>query len=254
MGAVGRADLAQGSAGAPEDVGDAKLAADLDQLPAGDHDLLAPGQGLEREQHRGGAVVDDQRGLGPGEPPERALHVRVAGAPLLARDVHLEVRVRGGDLAEALLGERRQQRAAQVGVQHHPGGVDHRREREETVTRERVPHAAAQGRHVGGGPARLQQASALGGQRLADGGGHPGTRDAGQRRVARERPDHRVDRGQCPQQGLHRRGRRPPTRRRQARSPRAPSPARSPRGPRAGSPPDSRPPRERAGDGAPRPP
>ena len=104
MGAVGGADLAQGGAGAAHDVGDAELAADLDQLAARDDDLLAAGQALEREQHGGGAVVDHEGGLRAGEAPQQPLHVRVARAALLAGHVHLEVGVRRGDLARGAPG------------------------------------------------------------------------------------------------------------------------------------------------------
>ena len=60
--AVGGPDLDQARAGLRDDLGDAKAAADLDELPARDDDLAArPGQRRGGEQHRGGAVVDRQR-------------------------------------------------------------------------------------------------------------------------------------------------------------------------------------------------
>ena len=66
--AVRRADLDEPGAGLRDDVGHAEAAADLDELAARDDDL--PAGARERrggEQHRGGAVVDRERGLGAGE-------------------------------------------------------------------------------------------------------------------------------------------------------------------------------------------
>ena len=48
-----------------EHLGDAEAVADLDQLPARDHDLAAGGQGGQRQQHRGGAVVDASAASAP---------------------------------------------------------------------------------------------------------------------------------------------------------------------------------------------
>ena len=66
--AVRRADLDEPRAGAGEHVGDAEAVADLDQLAARDEHLAALGERREREQHGRGVVVDDERGLGAGQP------------------------------------------------------------------------------------------------------------------------------------------------------------------------------------------
>ena len=71
-GAVGRADLDEPRARAREHVGDPEAVADLDQLAARDEHLAALGERREREQHRRGVVVDDERRLGAGEPPSSA--------------------------------------------------------------------------------------------------------------------------------------------------------------------------------------
>ena len=68
--AVRRPDLDEAGAGAGEHVGDAEAVADLDQLAARDEHLAPLGERGEREQHRGGVVVDDERGLGAGQPAE----------------------------------------------------------------------------------------------------------------------------------------------------------------------------------------
>ena len=70
--AVRRADLDEPRAGAGEHVGDAEAVADLDQLAARDEHLAALGERGEREQHRAGVVVDDDRRLGAGQPAQDA--------------------------------------------------------------------------------------------------------------------------------------------------------------------------------------
>ena len=70
--AVRRADLDEPRARAGEHVRDAEAAADLDQLAAGDEHLAPFRERGEREQHGGGVVVDDERGLGACDPAQRA--------------------------------------------------------------------------------------------------------------------------------------------------------------------------------------
>ena len=79
--AVRGADLDQPGARLRDDLGDPEAAADLDQLPARDHDV-APraGERRGREQHRGGAVVDRHRRLRPGQLAQQPRDVVVARA------------------------------------------------------------------------------------------------------------------------------------------------------------------------------
>jgi hypothetical protein len=127
---VRRPHLDEPRAGLPDHVRDAEAAADLDKLAAGDHDLLAgPGQRGGGEQHRSGAVVDGERGLGAGELGEEVLRVSVARAAGAGLRVPLEVGIalrRSGDRVARRFGERR---AAEVGVDDHAGGVDHAAQR-----------------------------------------------------------------------------------------------------------------------------
>ncbi len=67
---VRRPDLDEPRAGPREHVRDAEAVADLDQLATGDDDLAALRQRCEREQHRRGVVVDDECGLGSGQPAQ----------------------------------------------------------------------------------------------------------------------------------------------------------------------------------------
>ena len=124
VGAVGGADLDHAAAGARHDVGHAEGAADLDELAARHQHLLLRRQRRQHQQHGGGVVVDDRRRLGAGQLADEVLDVVVALATLAGGDVVLEV----GGLAEHA-GDRsrrlwRQQRAAEIGVQHRAGEVE----------------------------------------------------------------------------------------------------------------------------------
>ena len=132
--AVRRADLAQPRAASQHDVGDAELAADLDQLAARDDDLAAVGQRLERQQHRGGVVVDDEGVLGAGQPAQQRLHVAVARAALLPGEVELEIgvgRARPPSSRSRASGLRSAR--PEVGVEHDALRVDDRAQRERTA-------------------------------------------------------------------------------------------------------------------------
>jgi serine/threonine protein kinase len=126
VGAVGGPHFAQHRAALAEHVGQPEGAADLDQLAARHHHLAALGQGVERQQHRGGVVVDHGRVGGAGEGAQVRRDVDVALAAAAGRRIVFE-RARAGrhllDGRDRRLGEHR---APEVGVQHHPAGVDHR--------------------------------------------------------------------------------------------------------------------------------
>ena len=94
-GAVRRPDLDEPRARAGEHVRDPEAVADLDQLAARDEHLAPLGQRGEREQHRGGVVVDDERRLGAGQPAKQRREVVLARAARAGREVVLEVRVAG---------------------------------------------------------------------------------------------------------------------------------------------------------------
>ncbi len=74
---VGRADLAQERAGLRHDVGHSEPAADFDELAAGDDHLASCTEGGQRDERRRCIVVDDDRGLGAGQPTDQPLGVRV---------------------------------------------------------------------------------------------------------------------------------------------------------------------------------
>ena len=84
--AVRRPDLDEPRARAREHVRDAEAVADLDQLAARDDHLAALGERCEREQHRGGVVVHDERGLGAGQAAQDP------GQVILARAAHAVAR------------------------------------------------------------------------------------------------------------------------------------------------------------------
>src|SRR5690606_39783469 len=97
---------------------------DLDQLAARDHRLAALAEGVERQQHGGGVVVDDQRVLGAGQFAQQAAQVVVAAAAAAFAQVELQrgrVRHRRAGGGDGLVG---QDRAAEIGVQHRAAEVE----------------------------------------------------------------------------------------------------------------------------------
>ena len=124
MGFVGRPDLPENRPGSGHHLGDAERAADLDQLAPADDHFLALGQSVQGDQDGGGVVVDHQSRLGPGQLLEQPDHMAVAGAPLTRGQIVFQVAVGPGQLGDGLEGRFGQERPAQVGVNHHPGGVD----------------------------------------------------------------------------------------------------------------------------------
>ena len=83
-------------------------------------------QRVEHEQHRGGVVVDDGRVLGAGQLAQQAAQMIVALAALAAAEIELErdrVAHRRDRGLDRLLGD---QRAAEIGVQHGAGEIEHR--------------------------------------------------------------------------------------------------------------------------------
>ena len=126
VGAVGAAHLDELRAGALHDVGHAEGATDLDQLPTRDDDLLALGQRVEQQEDRGGVVIDHGRGLGAGQLGDQRGDEVVAVAASARFEVVFERAgvARGLDhRGDRLLGQRG---AAEVGVQHGAGEVEHR--------------------------------------------------------------------------------------------------------------------------------
>src|SRR6266581_2262819 len=101
----------------------------LHQLAPAHQNLPPFGQGVEGQQDRGRAVVDDHGALRPEQLAEPVLGMRLAITPGSRREVVLEVRVGGGDLGYPRGRDRREGSPAQVGVDHHPGGVQHADER-----------------------------------------------------------------------------------------------------------------------------
>ena len=123
--AVRGADLDQPRSGAGEHLGDAEAVADLDQLATGDEHLPPLGEGGEREQDGGRVVVDDERGLGAGDPTEKPGEVILPRSARTAVEVVLEIRVAAADLRHALERGARERCAAEIGVDEDAGRVDH---------------------------------------------------------------------------------------------------------------------------------
>jgi hypothetical protein len=126
VGAVGGAHLHQATAGAGHDVGDAEGTADLDQLAAGNDDLLAPGQRVESQEYRRRIVVDHGCGFGSGQLAQQIFHVHIAVAAPAAVQVEFQVGGLGQHVHHRLHRLGRKQGTPQIGVQHRAGEIEHR--------------------------------------------------------------------------------------------------------------------------------
>jgi hypothetical protein len=123
-GAIRGPDLPEDGLALAHHVGDPEAAADLDQLAAGDDHLLSLGEGVQRQEDRGGVVVDHGRGGSGEQTSEQPLRVHRAGTPLATGEIVLQRAVAGRhgmDPAHRLRGERG---APEVRMDEHPGGVD----------------------------------------------------------------------------------------------------------------------------------
>ncbi len=125
VGAVGGAHLDQAAAGLGHDVRDAERTANFHQLAARNHHFAPGGQCAQGEQHGSGVVVHDGGGLGPGELADQVGYQVIAVAPAPVLQVVFQVHWAGQGLGHALHHLLRQQGAAQVGVQHGAGEVEH---------------------------------------------------------------------------------------------------------------------------------
>ncbi|OPZ36487.1 MAG: hypothetical protein BWY99_02029 [Synergistetes bacterium ADurb.BinA166] len=126
VGPVGSAGLDQARTGELHDLRYAEGAAYLDELPTGDNHLPASTQRREGQEHGAGVVVHHQPRLRAGNAPDEPLHVICPAAPSSLGEVELEGAVSPRHRAHRLHSPVRQAGAAQVGVDDHPGGVDHR--------------------------------------------------------------------------------------------------------------------------------
>ena len=197
MGAVGGADFDQFGAGAAHDLGHAEGAADLDQFAARDDRLAPLGERIEHEQNRGGVVVDHGGVLGAGQFAQQIANEIVAVAAMAGAEIEFERnRVAHRHLRRLDRGFR-PQRAAEIGVQHGAGEVEHRsqvrllRDFEPRQRRRRDMVRAARRGAIG----------ARRGQRLAHRGDDRGAAEPGRGVRRHGRAQHLVDRGQLAQRG-----------------------------------------------------
>ena len=125
MGFVGGAHFHHFGSAFPHDVRNAKGATDLHQLAAGDHHLPASGKGFQGQQDSGRIVVDHHTRLGPCQFLKQVFHMRVTASPAALIEGVFQIAVaagKGTEFRQNLIG---QKGPTQVGVNHHPGGIDH---------------------------------------------------------------------------------------------------------------------------------
>ena len=124
--AVGRSDFDESGTALRHDVRNTEAAADLHQLAARNDRLAAVSECVQRKHEGGRAVVDDDRILGTRELAEERGAVHVPRAALAGFDIEFEIAEARRDARERIdrnIGERR---TAEVRMEHHARGVDHR--------------------------------------------------------------------------------------------------------------------------------
>jgi hypothetical protein len=120
--AVGRADVDEPGAGLLHHVGHPERAADLDALATTHRNVSTIGECGEHEEDGSGVVVDDDGRFCAAEPGEQLTDRSLARSPGAGLEVELDG-LRGGILMVT------HGRSAEVGVEQHAGGVDHRGEK-----------------------------------------------------------------------------------------------------------------------------
>lgn len=121
--AIGRADFDEPRARAREDLRNSEAAADFDELAAGDQNVPARRNGREREEHRRGVVVHEERRLARHERRQGGLRGSAAAAPLSGLHIELERGITAEN--DGYVGERRRGKrcAAEIRVQDDPRRV-----------------------------------------------------------------------------------------------------------------------------------
>ena len=125
MGAVGATDFFQDRAAFDHDLGDAERAADLDQLAAGNDDLLTLGESIQSQENRCGIIIHNGSGFRSRQLDQELLNGFFTPAAFAGRQVVFQVDGMAGHCGHRVDGCLRQQRAAQIGMENRAGGVDH---------------------------------------------------------------------------------------------------------------------------------
>ena len=127
-GSIRGADLDHTCTRKAHDLRHSKSAADLDQLAAGNDDLLAPRQCRQHQEHRGGAIVDNRGGLGAGQVPQQLAEQVMAPASPAGQRIEFDGRVRARHAGDGFRRGPRQRSPAEVGMENHSGGIHDRPE------------------------------------------------------------------------------------------------------------------------------
>ncbi len=160
--AVGTAHLAQGRAAALHHVRDAEAASYFHKLAARHHDFASGTQRIHRDQHRRRIVVDHKGGFRAGEGAEQVLHMAVAAAALARGEVQFKVGITPAGVEHRFHRLGGQDGAAHIGMDDHPGRVEHAAETRGALTGGESGQSGEQ--HFRRKPYRVREAA------LADGG------------------------------------------------------------------------------------
>ncbi len=125
MGAVRRPDLAERDPRPFHDRRHTEGATDLHQLAPGHDRGPAQSEGVEGEQDRRGVVVDDVRGLGPGECNQLRLELAHARPAATGFEIELQTRVAVDGARDRSAGGLGERGATEIGVEQDTGRVHH---------------------------------------------------------------------------------------------------------------------------------
>ena len=127
--AVCRPYLAEDGSALLTDVRNPEGSADLDQLPAGNQNLLAAGKCRQRKKNSGRIIVDHHGVLCPAEFPQNLRHMIMARPSASGVQTVFQIRVASGCSLHRLQRPVGQGRPSQVCVKDDAGSVYHRPER-----------------------------------------------------------------------------------------------------------------------------
>jgi len=135
------ADLTKNGAGLGHDVGYAKSATDLDELPPGDDHFPSGRHRRQHQQRRRRIVVHHHCRRGARQPAEEPFGVDVTASAPSFLDVVLEIGVSGGQCGDSGGRVHAEGSTTQVRVEDHAGRVDDSPERRRRIPRQPRRHA-----------------------------------------------------------------------------------------------------------------
>ena len=127
--AIGSANFTKPRATLLHDFGDAKTITDFDQLAARNDHFTSASQSRQREENRGGAIIDGDGGFSISQTLEQAREMYVAFAAGAGREGVFQVGILGSGFAKFVDCRGNQWSSTEIGVKDYAGSVDDRAKR-----------------------------------------------------------------------------------------------------------------------------